>query len=203
LQASTPSTTPPSPGRSEVVYHAAGVPERFRVPIVTDPDDAWNRKRAELWGMVGTGKGAIVLIHGPRGRGKTQMVCDVCHFVRNGLGGRKPVNTRYTTAMDLFRDIRGAFNSDTRELDLIQRYATPALLVIDEAHERGQTDFEGRVLTEIVDKRYSAMRETFIVTNETPEQAQKSLGPSIWSRMTQTGGLVEVNWVNYRAGGGK
>lgn len=147
--------------------------------------------------MIGRGNGSTVLIHGPRGRGKTQMACDVAFYVRNHMR----LNALYIEAADLFRQIRATFGdkkTDTEEA-VLARMTAPTLLVIDEAHVRGQTQFENDVLTTIVNKRYAALRETFLVTNETPAEAEKSLGPSIWSRMQECGGLVEVAWTNYRA----
>jgi DNA replication protein DnaC len=172
------------------------VPERFIAPIPETEGDPWCATRRQLI-QAANGRGSVVLIHGPRGKGKTQLVCDVAHSVRNRLR----MMARYTTAADLFRSIRDSFGGEGKERALIEQMTAPLLLVIDEAHERGGTEFENRVLTEIVDKRYAAMRETFLVTNETVAQAEKSLGPSIWSRMIETGGLVEVNGRNYRVEG--
>lgn len=204
-QASTPHLDlPQEPCEARwVTGYPPGVPIRFRRRIPYD-GSPWSLKRSQLARMVGRGTGLLVLLHGDRGTGKTQMGADLCWYVITQLRMR----ATYTTAADLFRSIRASFSEDgVGEVACIAKYASPALLVIDEAHERGNTDFEDRTLTAIVDKRYGNMVDTIIITNERAERmagedqspAERTLGPSIWSRMMQTGGTMHANWTNYRA----
>lgn len=173
-----------------------GVPMRFRRRI--DPDGSpWSIKRTQLAERIRDSRESLILLHGDRGTGKTQLAADLCWF-QISVGG----TAQYTTAADMFRQIRESFRDGGEgESACIRRFAAPRLLVIDEAHERGHTDFEDRTLVSIIDKRYGDMRHTLIVTNEKPEKAAQTLGPSVWSRMNETGGLVHANWTNYRAKG--
>jgi hypothetical protein len=65
--------------------------------------------------------------------------------------------------------------------------------VIDECQERGETDWENRLLTYIVDKRYAQLRDTVLISNQTKDQFCKSMGSSIISRMQETGGSLNAH----------
>lgn len=170
-----------------------GVPMRFRRRI--EPDGSpWSQKRTQLAERIRDSRESLILLHGDRGTGKTQLAADLCWF-QIQIGG----TAQYTTAAEMFRRIRESFRDEGEgEVACIRRFSSPRLLVIDEAHERGHTDFEDRVLVSIIDRRYGDLKHTVLVTNEKPEQARVSLGPSVWSRMSETGGLVHANWQNYR-----
>jgi DNA replication protein DnaC len=76
--------------------------------------------------------------------------------------------------------------------------ASPRPAGIDEAHERGSTDWENRTLTNIIDHRYDAMRCTLLLSNQSKEQFAESVGPSVTSRILETGEAIICNWPSFR-----
>ena len=51
------------------------------------------------------------------------------------------------------------------------------------------------------DERYGAMKRTVLISNLMPEAMQKFVGPSVWSRISETGLLVLCggeNWGSFR-----
>jgi len=152
---------------------------------------AWDRKRLELAGRLNTG--FLVALIGLRGCGKSQLAVEL---VRESC--RRGAPAVYTTAMDIFIDIRDAYKLQESERAVLSRFQRPTLLVIDEAQERGESAWEDRMLTALIDHRYSQMRDTVIISNLTRAAFEASIGASIVSRMSETGGIIECNWPSFR-----
>jgi hypothetical protein len=70
--------------------------------------------------------------------------------------------------MEIFLDVRAAFKTaaTVSERDAIRGYVSPCMLVIDEMQERGETAFEDRLLTYIIEVRYAEMRDTVLISNQ-------------------------------------
>lgn len=179
--------------RSHELWQASGVPDRHAAGV-ENRSKAWGAKRDELEAMLGTG--FLVALIGGRGSGKTQMAVAL---IRDRVHARPPVVAQYVRAMDVFLTIREAYRSDgPSERDQINRFVRPGLLVIDEAHVRGETAWEDRMLTHLIDLRYGAGVDTLLVSNETHAEFKASIGPSIYSRLIETGGVIECNWESFR-----
>lgn len=160
------------------------------------------------------GSGATACIIGPRGTGKTQLATDVARAVnldeaqrfvadRKAYGHYEPhPQAVYVHVMEIFMAIKATYQSDATqgERQSLDRFIRPRVLVIDEVQERGETDWENRMLTYILDKRYQQGRDTLLLANMKPTDIQDKLGASIVSRMQETGGIVECNWPSFRGG---
>ncbi len=153
--------------------------------------------------------GFIVVLLGARGLGKTQIACNLVAtsikarlrltFDRKTFKGQP----RYTTAAKIFRAMRdaqkrGREDETLNETDMVGTFVNPSLLVIDDAHERAETDFENRTLTEIIDDRYGAKRSTILISNLNRAEFSKCIGPSIVSRIHECGRVIECNWLSFR-----
>lgn len=146
--------------------------------------------------------GKIILLAGPRGTGKTQIAVDVAAgIICEDMPKMEPREPYYIKAMDFFRQIRETFRDDSTlsEVQILMRFIKPCLLIIDEAHERGNTDFESRTLANIIDRRYDEIKNTILITNQSRGEFAKTIGPSVISRMHETGLVVECNWASFRA----
>jgi len=89
-------------------------------------------------------------------------------------------------------------DSAESERDVVDRYCRYRLLIIDEAHERGHTDYEGRTLKQIIDRRYDGKFDSLLVSNETREVFAQAVGDSVVSRIHETGSAVECDWRSFR-----
>ena len=156
--------------------------------------------------------GAIVCLIGPRGTGKTRMGCEIARTWFNGEAGKAretgeemdPRCVGYSHIMDLFMAVKATYGerSAVSESEVLARWIHPDLLVVDEVQERGDTDWENRTFTYILDKRYSMGKSTLLLANIRPADLTARLGASIVSRMQETGGIVECNWPSFRAKAG-
>ena len=134
----------------------------------------------------------ILVLYGKRGNGKTRMAAELSCIVGN---------SQYRTAMRFFLEVRATFrkDSDESEIDVIDRLAKTDLLILDEIQERGETAFEARLLTHLIDARYAACKPTVLIANLTKPELAKSLGDSIVDRARENGKSIEFNWQSYRA----
>jgi DNA replication protein DnaC len=160
---------------------------------------------ADAWSLLmdETDKGGLFsAIIGPRGTGKTQLAVEVAKRIAQIEAMKKKPDDRpimYDKAMGVFVTIRQAMKGDDGELTAIRRYITPRLLIIDEIQERGETEWEDRVLTHILDKRYDdPSKNTLVLGNAKPEEIAKALGPSITSRIRECGSLIVCDWKGFR-----
>jgi DNA replication protein DnaC len=156
--------------------------------------------------------GGIVVAHGKRGTGKTQIAYEIArkaHFQHTHFAGTVkdgfPLQGKirpcvYIKAMDIFIDLKNGFGrpDEPSEKQVINKLVDAAFLVIDEAHVRGETKYEDDKLTHIIDKRYDAMRPTMLITNLEKHEFAAQLSPSIKNRMQEIGGGIECNWASYR-----
>lgn len=166
--------------------------------------------------------GAMLAILGQRGTGKTQMaveaVIDTCIGMADGQARTRTIHFNkdediddeisrysetepgrdtpavYVKSMEIFHRLRAAFRDDgPSEAEVVRPFTTSSLLVIDEIQERGETDYEDRQLTYIMDKRYDAGLDTLVVGNLKASEFAQKLGPSIADRFAQMGGVIELN----------
>ena len=134
----------------------------------------------------------IVVLYGKRGGGKTRMAAELAHMV----GG-----SQYRTAMRFFLEVRSTFrkNSERSEMEIIDELTGADLLILDEIQERGETPFEDRLLTHVIDARYSAVKPTILIANLAKSDLAESLGKSIVDRARENGKSIEFNWHSYRS----
>lgn len=117
--------------------------------------------------------------------------------------GPSATPVRYTVALGFFLELRSAFGDrDHTERDVLQSYIDPNLIIIDEVQERGNTPWEDRMLTYLIDQRYAAKRDTVLIGNMTPDALAKSLGESIVSRLQECGEIVVCDWPSFRTPAG-
>lgn len=179
--------------------------ELHRERFTETPDTATDPGRVQRR-LMDMEPGAIVALIGPRGTGKTQICQNILgvellkRIADYSNDKRQP---RYTSAAKIFRAIRdaqkrGRDTEGDNEAQAIARFTGPAVLVIDEAHERGETDFENRTFNEIIDDRYAGRRTTILISNLSRAEFAKSIGPSIVSRIHECGDTIECSWASFR-----
>lgn len=175
------------------VSFTTGLPRRYRAEWECPAlDDVWMTHFGKI--MTAVDGGGIVALIGPRGTGKTRLSAEA---MRN----HAPDNAIYTTAMGLFLRIRASFGKASKESesDIVDELAKCPLLILDEIQERGNTAWEDRILTHVLDRRYGAMTPTIIIANLTEDALSDCLGESILSRIEENGGVIEVDGPSHRS----
>lgn len=138
--------------------------------------------------------GGMYALVGVRGAGKTHLACALVHeFCRLGK------SAVYHRTMDIFLDIKRTFDKGNgSQADVVERYAKPKLLVLDEIQVRSDTEWEDVILTDLIDRRYAAMKSTLMIANLTPKDFCQRIGSSVTSRLTETGGIIVCDWPSFR-----
>lgn len=178
------------------MYERSGIPVRHTQQACAGLNEIpeWAKVRDRIRDDMG--KGFLYILCGTRGPGKTQIaqqaISHSCIALREA---------RYVRAMDIFLAVRATYkkSADDSEGEVVHRFRAPKLLVIDEVQERGETKWEDRVLTNLIDKRYGDANDTLLVANLSPATLKESLGPSVYDRLRETGGIIECSWSSFRS----
>jgi DNA replication protein DnaC len=152
--------------------------------------------------------GGIVALLGDRGPGKTRMAAEITRaggFPHDGgqWNGLRTVYSHtalYRRAMDVFLSLRdtGKKGSTISEMDVLAQLERPGLLVVDEFQERGGSEWENRVVGNLIDKRYAADRPTVLIANFTRQEMAGALSESVKSRMRENGKSFTFDWPSFR-----
>lgn len=190
--ATEPRDTPGSiPFVGDTIAEKTGVPARYRAPWERPEDEVWQKQFSRVLACIRSG-GIIGLI-GNRGTGKTRLAAEVLRDINR-------IHGRYVTAMGLFLRIRGTYGKRSAESEaaIVKEFAEAPALILDEIQERGNSEWEDRLLTHVLDARYGEMRPTIMIANLTREALSAQLGESINSRLTETGGILEMTGPSHR-----
>lgn len=159
-----------------------------------------------------TGRGAIVALVGERGLGKTTICAQFAIETawRNHEEARKAFGApliqsviyrkaakiigRYKPLYADFGSIETAALFDS--LDYLCRQQE--FLVIDEVHDCEDMKFKHKILTDLIDRRYSTCRDTILIANQTGADFAASIGDSILSRLNEHGCILACSWPSYR-----
>ena len=170
--------------REELIasYQNKGIPPRFYDVSwdnwISDTDDklkAFQIVKNEAWKT-------NLFLCGKSGTGKTHLA--MCLTKDGAIYRRLP---------DIFREVRLDFNS---EQEIINRYGSLKLLIIDEVGRQKFSPFETNLFFEIIDKRWNNMVPTTLITNLNEKEFLAEYGTAIIDRLRPK--TVKFNWESRR-----
>jgi DNA replication protein DnaC len=189
--------------RGEILFAAAGCPElHVRNLDKIDDNARWRAEHDLLVERLKYADPFLFALVGISGPGKTQIAVNVIHRACADL-----MTARYIKVLNLFQKFRRAYTprakgeAGEREDDILAEFVAFDVLVIDEVHQRAESEYEQNALTNLLDLRYDACKGTILIANQTKEQFGSSMGPSVISRIHQCGEVRECNWPSYRKPG--
>lgn len=157
--------------------------------------------------------GAIIALVGLRGLGKTTIAAQIAldaawrNYDSSMQEVGRPVvagNVVYRKSAGLIAKYKTLF-SDSCSIEteaLLESLAylctQDEVLVIDELHDCDDQRMKTRVLTDLIDRRYSALRDTILISNQTPDEFSATIGDSILSRLNEHGAILECRWQSFR-----
>ncbi len=196
--------------REELERHR--IPARFRYRM-----EKWEcvdqRKVFGLCRRALIGCGAIIAMIGARGTGKTTVALQIVieravedwrQMFREKTPGYIPRWMPYRKMSDLIARFKLLY-ADHGGLDgesLIaarESLCRADLLIIDELHDCDDQKMKHRILTDFIDRRYSRMRDTILISNQDEEEFRATNSDSILSRIQEHGHIVPCLWESFRA----
>lgn len=182
--------------KQERWFKEANLPERHE-----EQERVFGPLKGEKWHAVFTkiknaiGKrGAIIALVGERGPGKTQLAVEACRHMIFDLDKC----AMYYKTMRFFSKIRGMFNENKNEDEVLKVFMYPQLFILDELSARSETQWENNTLDIFIDERYDKKKDTILIANLAPEKFSEYVGSSITSRIRQTGGIIHCDWESFR-----
>jgi len=179
--------------KAKELLEASGVPKRHLGRLVDMHNERWSEKLGRVQGLLGSG--FILALCGAQGRGKTQLAVEAIK-----TNSAKLKTSKFSTAMDFFIALKASYDPEERDSEsgVITRFSKPRLLVLDEMDERGETEWENRLLFHMVNRRYNNMTDTILISRRTYPEFEQSIGKSIASRLMETGGHIDCDWESFR-----
>ena len=134
-----------------------------------------------------------LIISGHPGTGKTLLasiaVNEACRNMRPAL---------YVTEQKLYRDFRAYLHYPDKESQLVGHYGSINFLVIDELGRSAGTEYEARLLAEIIDDRYRNSKSTLFCTNMSFEELTSYLGDNVIRRLAASGRRTKCEWPPFK-----
>lgn len=140
-------------------------------------------------------RGAGLVFAGLPGTGKSHLAA----AIMLALIDRYAV--RYTTCMGLIRMVRDTWRRDSElsERQVLRMLCDDIdLLVVDEVGAQYGTEGEQNLIFEVMDRRYSGMRPTILLTNQDKDGFKAFVGDRVFDRLRETSRWVAFDWPSYR-----
>ena len=142
--------------------------------------------------------GTGLVMTGNCGTGKNHLAVAMAKsIIRDHLA-----NVEITDVMRLTRAVKSTWrhNTEMTEEDVIERFASLDLLIIDEVGVQFGSPTEMTILQEIINARYESILPTILISNLTFDQLKETIGERIVDRVTDGGrNRLAFGWGSFRA----
>ena len=182
---------------------SAAIPERFKDRTLDSyvaktsgqkKALAFAKEYAENFDQVmRTGRSAVFV--GKVGTGKTHLAVGIALSIMQQQ--KSPV---FVTVQRLIRRVKDSWRTkEETETEVINAFALPDLLILDEVGVQFGSEFEKQVLFDVLNERYEKLKPSILLSNIPSEQLSDYLGERVTVRLRENGGaLIGFNWDSYR-----
>ncbi|WP_063657180.1 ATP-binding protein [Candidatus Arsenophonus triatominarum] len=143
-------------------------------------------------------QGGGLVMCGKPGTGKNHLAIGIGKSIIENF----MASVRLTSAIKIARNFKATWTKDSeeRESDVIEMYASPDLLIIDEVGVQFGSDVEKMILFEIINCRYENLKPTILISNLLKEELATFVGERVMDRMNDGGGCtLTFTWESYRS----
>ena len=181
----------------------AAIPERFKdrtldsyIAKTTGQKDAlaFAKEYAENFDQVlKTGRSCIFV--GKPGTGKTHLAIGIALSIM-----QHQQSALFVTVQRLIRRVKDSwYTKEETESEVIDAYASPDLLILDEVGVQFGSEFEKQVLFDVLNERYENLKPSILLSNIPSEQLSDYLGERVTDRLRENKGrMIGFNWDSYR-----
>lgn len=180
-----------------------GIPFRYRGKSLPDTKQA--KRALEILRA-----GQSLFLTGITGSGKTHIAIALMNewFADNMAdGGKGPYASKgypvFLPAVELMLEIKESWRKEEdaaaeSEKRILDKYASKALLVIDDLGAEKISEWSRQVVYLLIDRRYRDMRQTIITSNLSHKGLADQLDARIASRIAEMGGVIDMGDKDYR-----
>ena len=106
----------------------------------------------------------------------------------------------FVTVQRLIRRVKDSWHTkEETESEVIDAYASPDLLILDEVGVQFGSEFEKQVLFDVLNERYEKLKPSILLSNIPSEQLSDYLGERVTDRLRENKGrMIGFNWDSYR-----
>ena len=183
----------------------AAIPKRFLdrtlENYVTDLDGQQRAHRAvvkfwESWDQ-NMQRGTSLIMCGNPGTGKTHLAIGVARKVMDAGG-----TAMFTRIIDMARTVKETYGKDSTrtERQVIQSFAEPDLLILDEVGHQHGSDTERMILFDVINARYEECKPVILITNLTLNGLRDYMDERALDRLREGGSnAIVFDWQSQRA----
>lgn len=191
LQAFSPSEL--TRMRQELIA-SANIPKLYSQTTVTTHkqwNDTRNLAAARLVDPVPPGQpGALIMICGPKGSGKTQMAVNLLTL----LATSKLLRIYFSRLHTFMARAR-----ETPTQDFYDQFWYPKILVLDEVLKISESPWSESQFFDVIEERFSNQRHTILTCAALPQRLPELLPPSVMDRLdSKTGLVLHTDWPSFR-----
>ena len=169
------------------------IPERFLRKEFSDFKDFDDKKLAALREFCvhyaqNFDRGASLVMCGNTGTGKTHLACCIAKYAVQ----YRDKGAVYARAAQIIREVKETYGKDSqsREGEIIMRYSSPDMLIIDEIGVQFGTDSEKVILFDIINARYEKEKSTILISNLNETKVKEFVGERVIDRISEGGKLL-------------
>ena len=189
--------------RWKAKINGAAIPERFRdrtldtyIAKTSGQKKAldFSKEYAENFDQAMT-TGRCAIFVGKPGTGKTHLAIDIALEIIQQQ--RSPV---FVTVQRLIRRVKDSWSTQNEtESEVVEAFASPDLLILDEVGVQFGSEFEKQVLFDVLNERYEKLKPSILLSNIPGEQLADYLGERVTDRLRENGGkMIGFDWDSYR-----
>ena len=183
--------------------NGAAIPERFKdrtldsyIARTTGQKKAlaFSKEYAENFDQV-MKEGRSAIFVGKPGTGKTHLAIGIALEIIKQQ--RSPV---FVTVQRLIRRVKDSWHTKNEtESEVVDVFASPDLLILDEVGVQFGSEFEKQMLFDVLNERYEKLKPSILLSNIPREQLSDYLGERVTDRLRENGGkMIGFDWDSYR-----
>ena len=140
-------------------------------------------------------EGRSAIFVGKVGTGKTHLAIGIALSIM-----QQQRSALFVTVQRLIRRVKDSWHTkEETESQVIDVFASPYLLVLDEVGVQFGSEFEKQVLFDVLNTRYENRKPSILLSNIPKEQLSDYLGERVTDRLRENGGkVIGFDWDSYR-----